>query len=543
MRPRVVLAFLVLATLSLASTFVCMSAPFASGIREPGPHAIAVAQAEPDPADLYSVRAGLQIERFATGLALPVNVAVSPAAGSDPNAPFLYVTELYGRVRVVTKDGTVSTYAEGLLNYDPSAPFPGSGELGVTGIVVDPLTNHVLVSLVYRDGAQFMNRVLSLESSADGMSAEGQQVLIAGIPAADSHQIQALTIGPDGKLYVNVGDGHESSAAQDHADLRGKILRLNLDGSIPDDNPTLRSPVYAKGFRNPFGAAWHPIQPRLYVSDNGPRHGDRLVRVAPGGNYGWCCNLSLDALYVFDRDDVISPTAIAFDRDHLLTPEGETHLFVSVSGPTYFEGALASGKKILDVQLDDNGEVEELTEVLRYVGCGRSSVIGLAFGPDGLYFSDLYGDDGFDRDPVEANIYRVSPAPASATTPALTPARTPCGTTMPQPSPTAAPTITATPTLTPLATPTSAATVPPAPSPTITPSPTSPANGLVGDASCDGIVNSPDALLVLQFDARLLERLPCPENADVNGDDRIDSLDASLVLQVDAGLIGFLAAA
>ena len=366
---------------------------------------------EPDPEELYQVRNGFSIERFASGLDLPVNLALAPGAGADPTAPFLYVTELYGQVRVLTLDGTVSTYAEGLLNYDPSAQFPGAGEGGVSGIVVDPESGDLLVSLVYLEDDALKNRVLRLESSPDGMLAVGQQVVMEGIPAGASHQVHALTIGPDGKLYVNVADGDHSPAAQDDDDLRGKILRLNLDGSIPADNPTPGDAVFAKGFRNPFGAAWHPDQPWLYASDNGPVTGDRILKVQAGGNYGWCCTPSQNALLLFDRNDALSPTAIAFDFERLLTAEGETHLFVSISGLTYAAGSLENSKKILDLRLNADGEVEEVSELLHYVGNGRSSVIGIAFGPDGLYFSDLYGETGFDEGPVAANIYRVFPDP------------------------------------------------------------------------------------------------------------------------------------
>ncbi len=381
----------------------------------PAPAVLSIAavagESKPDPAELYQLREGLSIERFATGLELPVNLALAPGAGGDPNAPFLYVTELYGQVRVLTRNGTVSTYKEDLLNFDPVANFPGTGESGVTGIVVDPMTDDVLVSLVYMEDSTQKNRVLRLKSSADGMSAVGQQVILEGVPSAHSHQVHALTIGPDGKLYINMGDGTSMSAAQNDDDLRGKILRLNLDGSIPADNPAPGSEVYAKGFRNPFGAAWHPDQPWLYASDNAVTEGDRILKVEPGGNYGWCCDLNQNALYVFERENVISPTTLAFDYNHLLTPEGETHLFVSVTGQTYAQGSAQNWKRILDIKLNASGQVVEITELLRYIGEGRSSVIGIAFGPDGLYFSDLYGETGFDEGPVVANIYRVFSGP------------------------------------------------------------------------------------------------------------------------------------
>ncbi len=342
MRDTIVHFLLLLTALTLATAGLAGAAGSAvsetSDRPAPGVETLSTSgQSPPDPADLWQVRAGLAIERFATGLQLPVNLVLAPDAASDPTAAFLYVTELYGRVRVLTMDGTVSVYEDGLLNFDPgSEPFPGAGSTGVTGIVVEPESGDLFVGFVYLDQADGIvkNRVVRLESSPDGMLAVDEQVVLEGIPARIDHQVHALTIGPDGKLYVNMADGFEPDAAQDDNDLRGKILRLNLDGSIPADNPTPASAVFAKGFRNPFGAAWHPDQPWLYASDNGLLEGDRILKVEAGGNYGWPDDLSQNALYLFDRSDVISPTAIAFDRDGLLTPAGETNLFVAVTGPT-----------------------------------------------------------------------------------------------------------------------------------------------------------------------------------------------------------------
>ncbi|MGE5413733.1 MAG: hypothetical protein ACM3NW_06125, partial [Syntrophomonadaceae bacterium] len=83
---------------------------------------------------------GFRIERVATGFRLPVEIAFVPAPASGDDAPFFYVSELYGSIRVVSRSGAVSTYAHGLLNFDPLGTFPGSGEKGLAGIAVDPGT-------------------------------------------------------------------------------------------------------------------------------------------------------------------------------------------------------------------------------------------------------------------------------------------------------------------------------------------------------------------------------------------------------------------
>ncbi|MCA9240837.1 MAG: hypothetical protein KDA37_11585, partial [Planctomycetales bacterium] len=82
---------------------------------------------------------GFRVEVAAEGLQLPVNIAFVPNPGPDPNDPQFYVTELYGSVKVVLNNGEVLDYATNLLNYNPTGNFPGSGEQGVAGIVVDPV--------------------------------------------------------------------------------------------------------------------------------------------------------------------------------------------------------------------------------------------------------------------------------------------------------------------------------------------------------------------------------------------------------------------
>jgi hypothetical protein len=73
---------------------------------------------------------GYMVEEVAGGFQLPVNIAFVPDPGTDPSDPLLYVTELYGTIKVVTRDGTVSDYETDLLNFDPTGDFPGSGEQG-----------------------------------------------------------------------------------------------------------------------------------------------------------------------------------------------------------------------------------------------------------------------------------------------------------------------------------------------------------------------------------------------------------------------------
>ena len=252
---------------------------------------------------------GFEIELVATGFDLPVNLAFVPNPSNDPKAPLLYITELYGQVKVMTNDWSTHTYAKDLINYDPSHQFPGTGESGVIGICVEPNTGDLFVTMVYVDDGEIKAKVVM--SSKDGLQMDSMETIIDDIPSTmRAHQIQAVTIGFDGKLYVNIGEGGESEKAQVDDDLRGKILRMNLDGTVPDDNPTPSSYVYAKGFRNPFGVAWRKSDQSLYVSINGPDRDDVIAKVKPGGNHGWPQTMRQNTIFIWEYCQ--APTAIDF---------------------------------------------------------------------------------------------------------------------------------------------------------------------------------------------------------------------------------------
>lgn len=260
---------------------------------------------------IWDVPNGFVVERVVLDLFLPVNLAFVPNPQSEPDAPLYYITELYGKVKVVLQNGEVPVYADSLLNFNPTGQFPGSGEMGVSGIVVEPNSGDLFVTMVYEDNG-IKNKVVRMQSIDGGRSVDTIITLLDDIPGPpQSHQIHAATIGPDGKLYVQIGDGFVSSSAGDDNDLRGKILRMNLDGSIPEDNPTAGSYVYAKGLRNPFGGAWRKEDGFLYVSDNGPGSDDRLIKVEPGGDMGWPRTLRITGAIKL-WDPTVAPTAVAF---------------------------------------------------------------------------------------------------------------------------------------------------------------------------------------------------------------------------------------
>lgn len=371
---------------------------------------------------------GYKIEVFATGFQLPVHLAFVPVPGPELDDPFFYVTELYGNIKLVTRDGSVSDYASGLLNFDPGGNFPGSGEQGVSGICVDPVSGDVFASMLYDaappNGPHYP-KVVRFHSVDGGYTASSQTTILnmVGESQGQSHFISNLSIGPDGKLYVHMGDGFDASKALNLDSYRGKILRANLNGTAPSDNPfynagngiNARDYVYAYGFRNPFGGDWRLSEARLYEVENGPDTNDRLAGVDRGASYGWngtAGSMTVRAIYNWNPPH--APVDLAFIQAPVFGGSGFPaekleHAFVTESGPTWATGPQAQGKRVVEFELAPGGElVAGPNTLVEYSGSGKASASGIATGPDGLYFADLYKDQGY-QSPIDAgaNILRI----------------------------------------------------------------------------------------------------------------------------------------
>ncbi|MCA9258446.1 MAG: PQQ-dependent sugar dehydrogenase, partial [Planctomycetales bacterium] len=376
-----------------------------------------------------ALAAGYVVEEVAGGMQLPTNIAFVPNPGPNADDPFFYVTELYGTIKVVSRNFAVSDYAVDLLNFDPTGNFPGSGEQGLTGIVVEPMTGDVIVSRVTATNPANPNgahhpQVLRFSSLDGGRTAATSTVLLdmPGETQGQSHQISNVSIGPDGKLYVHNGDGFNTATAQNLDSYRGKILRLNLDGSAPSDNPfynasdgiNARDYVFAYGVRNPFGGAWRAADGMHYEVENGPSV-DRLAKISEGVNYLWDgTNESMRNLAIYNWDPSHAPVNIAFVQPETFggsqfPPEMQDLAFVAESGPTYGTGPQVRGKRIVSFALDANGQLNDgPTTLVEYTGSGQGTVVGLTAGPDGLYFTELYKDQNAVT-PIDggARVFRV----------------------------------------------------------------------------------------------------------------------------------------
>jgi PKD repeat protein len=244
-----------------------------------------------------------------------------------------------------------------------------------------------------------------------------------GETQGQSHQISNITVSPmDAKLHVHMGDGFTASAAQNLDSYRGKILRMNLNGTAPSDNPfynagdgiTARDFVYAYGVRNPFGGAWRGADGKLYEVENGPGI-DRFCKVNAGQNFLWNgTDASMQNFAIYIWNPAHGPVNMAFIQTQTFGGSGFPaeklgHMFVSESGTTWGTGFQANGKRIVEFVLDASGGlVSGPTKLIEYNGTGKASCVGLAAGADGLYFTDLYKDQDF-ASPIDtgASVLRV----------------------------------------------------------------------------------------------------------------------------------------
>ncbi|MEN1681125.1 MAG: PQQ-dependent sugar dehydrogenase [Planctomycetota bacterium] len=390
----------------------------ASGQSEPDFSTIARAASLTIP--FIATEPGFVIEEVGADYRLPVNIAFVPNPGPEPDDPLYFVNELYGSIQVVTRDGTKHEFATGLLDYNPDGPISGSGEQGLTGLAVardeaNPELYHLYVGMLWDNGdppggASHYPKVERITSVAGGLAMDSRTVLLNMQPETQgqSHQISNISIGPDGLLYVHNGDGFDASTGLDLDQYRGKILRMNLDGSAADANPfynssdgiSARDYVFAYGFRNPFGGDWRASDGKLYTVENGPSV-DRFAQVNEGVSYGWNgSNASMQVGALYNWTPSHAPVNIAFVQPETFGGSGfpsqlQDMAFVSESGPTYAPGPQALGKRLTYFGLDSDGELEAGPETLvEYVGAGRGSVVALAAGPDGLYFSEFYEDSG-----------------------------------------------------------------------------------------------------------------------------------------------------
>jgi glucose/arabinose dehydrogenase len=221
------------------------------------------------------------------GLARPTAMEFAPDGR-------LFVAEQRGTLRVVKAGGNLATFL------DISGRVNSAGERGLLGVAFDPgfSSNHY-VYLYYTQRATGTtpahNRVIRVTARGDRAVAGSEKLILRlnNLSSATNHNGGAIQFGKDGKLYVAVGDNANGDNAQSLRNLKGKMLRINKDGTIPRDNPFYNRAkgrnraIWALGLRNPFSFAVQPHTGKVFINDVGEQTWEEINRGVGGANYGW----------------------------------------------------------------------------------------------------------------------------------------------------------------------------------------------------------------------------------------------------------------
>ncbi len=326
--------------------------------------------------------------------------------------PWSIVFTSKNRMLVSERDGAIRIIKNGKLQKSPLATFPDvatSSEEGLMGLTKSPNYDndkYLYACLAYNEGDKIIDKVIRFKDK--GSSISTPEIILDDIPAARFHAGCRLKFGPDDKLYITTGDATDGKIAQDKNSLGGKILRLNKDGSIPDDNP-FGSPVWTLGHRNPQGLAWQPTTGALFSTEHGPSGfdgpggGDEINVIEKGKNYGWP-TVSHD-----NNKPGLTPPIVQFTP--AVAPGSamfyDGNVFPQFQNQFFF-GGLAGNGVYRVVLTDKDSQKVGLFQRLQKINVGR--VREVTQGPDGYIYFTTSNQDG--RGPLKVgddHVYRIIP--------------------------------------------------------------------------------------------------------------------------------------
>ena len=288
----------------------------------------------------------------------------------------IFISEKGGTIRVINSGELLE---QPLVTLRTADVFDG----GLLGIAVHPNfeQNNILYAYyTYSEEGELWNKLIQIKES-DSKIIEAKTILDK-VPGSSFSNGGIIKFGPDSKLYVGTGIVSDlSHESQNLESLQGKILRLNDDGSVPDDNPFDDSLVYSYGHRNPKGMAWDSLG-NFYLTEIGPTKNDEINLITPGKNYGWpdvqCYSTNaefVNPLKCFDPS--LEPGGIIFYTGDKLGLENFMIL------------ASQKASNLYKAEVDENG-VNLEGSILSGVGRIRD----VAQGPDGYLYVITSNTDG-----------------------------------------------------------------------------------------------------------------------------------------------------
>lgn len=331
-----------------------------------------------------------EVDIIAENLYIPWAIDIS-------NEGKIYFTERSGKIRVI-EEGTL--IQQPLITFAP--PFVAQGEGGLMGIVLDPKyseNHYIYVMYSYLEENQIYNQVVRLVE--ENSSAYIDRVLIDNIPGGRIHNGGRIKIGPDNKLYITTGDAGNPALAQDINSLAGKILRIELDGGMPEDNPFYNSPVYSYGHRNPQGITWSS-ENIMYASEHGQTAHDEINIIKPGANYGWPLVQGDEV----PRDIEVQKPLIDSGQD-TWAPSGIAYID---QGPWQDKLLVANlrGEQLLLISLNEEGTA--VTDVDNVLKNQYGRLRGVFQEEDGAIYITTSNKDGRGRaDSTDDKIIRLTP--------------------------------------------------------------------------------------------------------------------------------------
>jgi glucose/arabinose dehydrogenase len=221
--------------------------------------------------------AGINEQLFAGGLNWPAGFTFAP------DGRVFYGERFTGEIHILSADGQTDS---------PFFTIPSvvtNGEQGLLGIALDP--NYPSTPYVYafatRDiSGQEFDQIVKIHDNAG--TGDSMSVIYTSPTASGTyHDGGRILFGPDGKLWAVQGEAHHAANAQDLSITAGKVLRMNTNGSAPNDNPFNNKIIWSYGLRNSFGFDFDPQTGNLWETENGPSCNDEVNRIMKGRNYGW----------------------------------------------------------------------------------------------------------------------------------------------------------------------------------------------------------------------------------------------------------------